>query len=181
MEIQQFSCLWFYVKSILADLKRSKSAISTVLKALNFDFLRISQLKISKNPKNVNSELSKGSKWQFLGLQNDQNQFHVKSEWQNYPVISTLSIPNLAAQVCTVSWSFPVVCIFAILISKTAPFSLVKEFKQVNRFRMKIVLLSQCHLLRHFHFPLFLPLKSLFQRFSQSPPHRRRQKRKGHQ
>ena len=71
-------------------------------------------------------------------------------------------------------------CIFAILIYKTAPFSLVTEFKQVNRFQMKIVLLSQCHFLRHFHFPLFLPQKSLFLRFSQFLPHRR-QKRKGHQ
>ena len=31
---------------------------------------------------------------------NDQNQFHVKSEWQKNPEISTLAIPNWAAQVC---------------------------------------------------------------------------------
>ena len=43
----------FSVKSILADLIRSKTAILTVLEALNFDFWK--------------------QKWQFLGLFKDQN------------------------------------------------------------------------------------------------------------
>ena len=47
------------------------------------------------------SEIHKKSKWAApmvkivnLGLENDQNQFHVKSEWQKYPEISTFCIPN---------------------------------------------------------------------------------------
>ena len=35
-----FLSLWFYVKSILADFWRSKTTISTILEALNFDFLK---------------------------------------------------------------------------------------------------------------------------------------------
>ena len=57
-------------------------------------------LEMSKIATIQNSELLKWSKWQFLGLQNDQNLFYVKSEWQKSPEISTLCIRNLAAQVC---------------------------------------------------------------------------------
>ena len=51
-------------------------------------------LEMSKIATIQNSELLKWSKWQFLGLQNDQNLFYVKSEWQKSPEISTLCIPN---------------------------------------------------------------------------------------
>ena len=50
---------------------------------------------MSKFPKILNWELLKCSKWQFLGLQNDQNWFHVKSEWQKNHAISTLCIPKV--------------------------------------------------------------------------------------
>ena len=46
--------------------------------------------KCQKYPKIKNSELQKWSRWQFFGLQNDQNLFHVKSEWQKNPETSTL-------------------------------------------------------------------------------------------
>ena len=36
----------------------------------------------------------------IFGASNDQNEFHVISEWQKSPEISTLPIPNWAAQVC---------------------------------------------------------------------------------
>ena len=36
----------------------------------------------------------------FLGLQNDQNWFHVKDDWEKNSEISTLCIPKKAAQVC---------------------------------------------------------------------------------
>ena len=39
--------------------------------------------KCRKFPNIQNSELLKWSKWQFLGLLNNQNWFHVKSKWQN--------------------------------------------------------------------------------------------------
>ena len=50
--------------------------------------------KCQKFPKIQNSYLLKWSKWLFLGLYNDLNWFHVKSEWQKNPEISTLCIPN---------------------------------------------------------------------------------------
>ena len=40
------------------------------------------------------------SEWQFLGLQNDQNCFHVKSEWQKSPRNFHIVLSQLAAQVC---------------------------------------------------------------------------------
>ena len=50
--------------------------------------------KCQKFPSVLNSELFKWWKWLFFGLQNDQNWFHVKYEWQNNHEISTLCIPN---------------------------------------------------------------------------------------
>jgi len=49
-----FPATMFYVKSILADFRRSKAVISTILEALNFDFFEISysiKSKVSKNSK----------------------------------------------------------------------------------------------------------------------------------
>ena len=46
--------------------------------------------KYPKFPEIQNSELVKG---QFLGLQNDQNWFHVKSEWQKIPGIFNCVFP----------------------------------------------------------------------------------------
>ena len=43
------------------------------LKALNFDILGVSHLKMSKISKNSKLRLLKWSKWQFLELQNDHN------------------------------------------------------------------------------------------------------------
>ena len=42
----------FYVKSILADFRRSKSAFLTILEALNFDFWKTVTLEMSKIAKN---------------------------------------------------------------------------------------------------------------------------------
>ena len=48
-----FHPLRFYVKSILADLRRSKTAILTILKALNYDFGTFKLVKMSKIPINA--------------------------------------------------------------------------------------------------------------------------------
>ena len=88
--------LWFYVKSILADLRRSKTAVLTILEALNFDFWKkISHFKSQNFPTFQNSELLKWSKLQILGLQNNQNWFHVKSKWQKNPANFQLGCPGL--------------------------------------------------------------------------------------
>ena len=47
-----FLPLWFYVKSILADFRRSKTVVLTILQALNFDFWKNLTLEMSKVPKN---------------------------------------------------------------------------------------------------------------------------------
>ena len=63
-----FLSLWFYVKLILADFRRSKTVILTILEALNSDFLRIHTWKCQKYQKVQNSELLKWSKWHFWGF-----------------------------------------------------------------------------------------------------------------
>ena len=55
----------FYVKSVFADLRRSKTAVLNILKALNLD-----SCKCQKFPKIQNSNAQKCS---FMGLQNSQN------------------------------------------------------------------------------------------------------------
>ena len=62
--------------------------------------------KCKKLSKIENLELLYHLKWQFLGLQNDQNWFDVESERQDFPEISRciLCIPNKAVQVCNVWW-----------------------------------------------------------------------------
>ena len=64
----------FYVKSILADFRRSKTVILTILESLNFELCQ--KFKVQELLK-----LSM-SKWQCLELKNYQNWFHIKSEWQ---------------------------------------------------------------------------------------------------
>ena len=56
-------------------------------------FWKFHTWKCQKFPRIQNSEMLKMPKWQFLGLQNSHNWFHIKSEWQNYPAISALFIP----------------------------------------------------------------------------------------
>ena len=74
--IEIFLPFWFYVKSILAVLSRLNSAILTILKALNFNFLGISHLKMSKNPKNSKiraAQMFKMAVFNFLWVQNGRN------------------------------------------------------------------------------------------------------------
>ena len=49
-----FLSLWFYVKSILADFRRSKTAILTILEALNFDFWKNLTLEKVKDSQKFN-------------------------------------------------------------------------------------------------------------------------------
>ena len=63
-----FLPLWFYVKSILGDFRRSKSPSLTILEAWKCQIFPTSQ----------DSDLLKLSKWPFFGLQYYQNWFHVK-------------------------------------------------------------------------------------------------------
>ena len=68
-----FLSLWFYVKSILAEFRRSKNAILTILEALDFDFwknLIIAICECHRFPKIQHSELLKQPKWQSLTLWN---------------------------------------------------------------------------------------------------------------
>ena len=64
----------FYVKSIFADFRNSKTVILTILESLNFELCQ--KFKVQELLK-----LSM-SKWQCLELKNYQNWFHIKSEWQ---------------------------------------------------------------------------------------------------
>ena len=61
--------LWFYVKSIFADFRRSKTAILTILKALNFVFWKNFILGNVKSSQNFNirsySNGQNGSYWCF--------------------------------------------------------------------------------------------------------------------
>ena len=47
---RHFLQLWFYVKSILVDFRRSKTAVLTILEALNFDFWKNFTLENVKSP-----------------------------------------------------------------------------------------------------------------------------------
>ena len=76
--------LRFQVKSILADFWKLKTAVITLEDTLNFDFCENFTLE------NVKTSKSKIVNIAILVLKNDQNWFHVKSEWQKNPEISTL-------------------------------------------------------------------------------------------
>jgi len=65
------------VKSILADYRRSETAVLTILEALNFDFWKNYTLNNAKNSQKFKIQWSKR---QFFGLQNDQTWFTLKSE-----------------------------------------------------------------------------------------------------
>ena len=96
LKFSNFLPLWFYVKSILADFKNSKTAILPVLKALN--------LIVGKNFTLGNDQICKNSKFSaaqmvkmaIFGASKYQNQFHVRSEKQKNPVFPIC----LASQVC---------------------------------------------------------------------------------
>ena len=103
---------WFFVRTILADFKGSKTAILTISKVLNSDYFGNLTLENDKHIHTFIILLLICSKWKHLG----PNWFHVKSEWQKNPRISTLWIPNCAAQVCKSS---------NILASLTPRFNLV--------------------------------------------------------
>ena len=63
----------FHVKSILAAFKRSKTAVLTILEALNFDFWKNFTLENVTNSQNIhNSEQLKSSKSQLLSLWSSQ-------------------------------------------------------------------------------------------------------------
>ena len=83
------------MKSILANFRRSKTAVLTILKALNFDIKKMSHFEMLPVLKNSKFRAVKRVKNViFLGLKSNQNLFHVVSEYQNIPKISTLDIPN---------------------------------------------------------------------------------------
>ena len=62
---------WFYVKSILADFRRSKTDILTILEALNFDFWKSYTLENVKN----------SQKFKIQSCSNDQNGSFGASKW----------------------------------------------------------------------------------------------------
>ena len=71
-----FLSLWFYVKSILADFRRSKTVIVPISAALNLKYLGTFDIFKWEIPKNQNLKPTKCLKWQF------QSWFHVKSKLQ---------------------------------------------------------------------------------------------------
>ena len=77
----------FYVKPILSNFWRSKTALLTILVALNFDFWKMSKIPPKKYQ---NLELLNCSKWEFWVHYNNLIWFHIKSEWQENLEISTL-------------------------------------------------------------------------------------------
>ena len=94
MILREINCSW---------LQKVKNYSLNNFEGFQFWFLeKYHTRKCQKSSKIQNSEVLKWSKWQLLGFQNDQNWFHAKSKWQKNPEISTLCIPNLAAQVCRI-------------------------------------------------------------------------------
>ena len=72
-------------------VKSSKTAILTILEALNFDFRENSTFQSVENSQNALIQSFKNVEMAvFCGLWNFPNWFHVKSEWQKNPDISTL-------------------------------------------------------------------------------------------
>ena len=78
------------MKSILADFRRSKTTISTILEALNFNIGELHPWKCQKYPKIQNLVILKCIKYQFFAFKLTKTWFHVKSEWQKNCEISTL-------------------------------------------------------------------------------------------
>ena len=76
---------------ILANFKGSKTVILQIWWFWILIFWEFHTWKCEKYPQIQNSELFMWSKWQFLELQNDQNWFHVKFEWQK-----NLKIPHFS-------------------------------------------------------------------------------------
>ena len=100
-KVWKLSIFWFYVKSILADFRRSKNAFITTLNTLNFDFWKPSHLK------NVNSfqkfkiqSCSIGQNSSFWGFKMAKVDFTYNLSSRKI-LNSTLCIPNKAAHVCT--------------------------------------------------------------------------------
>ena len=68
-----FLQLHFYVKSILTDFRRSKSAILTILEALNFDFWKNFTLENVLRSKNQKFRAALMVKMSVFGASNDQD------------------------------------------------------------------------------------------------------------
>ena len=66
--LANFLPLRFYVKSVLAAFKRSKTAVLNILEALNFDISEITHLKMLKIPKNSKFRAAKTVTKVFRGL-----------------------------------------------------------------------------------------------------------------
>ena len=88
----------FSVTQILREInfwesRRSKNVVFAIYRVLNFvNLVNCSLSKSAKIHKIQNSEPPNVLKWQILHFQNPLNWFHVKSEWQKNPEISTLWI-----------------------------------------------------------------------------------------
>ena len=71
VETSGFFCtLQFYVKSILVDFRRSKTAIFTILATMNLSFKKLLQSKMWYFQKSQLSKPPNMLKWQFLSLWN---------------------------------------------------------------------------------------------------------------
>ena len=63
-----FLSVWFYVKSILADFRRSKTAVLTILEAMNFEFWQFFTLENVKSvQKSKIQTCSNGQNGSFWG------------------------------------------------------------------------------------------------------------------
>ena len=85
---------WFYVKSILADFRQSKTVILTILKALNFVFWKYFTLENVKKYLKLKFQSRSNGQKAVLGLQNHKNWFYVKSERQKILKFPHFVIPN---------------------------------------------------------------------------------------
>ena len=147
--VEIFLPLWFYVKSILADFRRSKTAVFISLKALNFDFWKILFLKTSKVSKNSKFRAARMVKRveQFMGLLNDQNWFHVKSVWQHN--LELLNFSAIQIFMWNQSWSFWSLlknCYFDLLnSSEFYIFGSFLHFQVWNFPKVKIQSLQNCY------------------------------------
>ena len=93
--------LWFYVKSILADFRRSRTAVLTIMEALNFDFWKNFTLENVKSSQKFKIQsYSNGQNGSFLGASKwpkliSHKIWPAEKSWNFRIVYSQLGCPGL--------------------------------------------------------------------------------------
>ena len=95
-----FLTLWFYVKSILADFRMSKTVVLTILEGLKFELLGISHLKMSKVSKNSKFRAAQMLKMAVFGASKwhkliSRKTWVAEKAWNFHIMYSRLGCPGL--------------------------------------------------------------------------------------